>query len=58
MREASAVKLSAKASHVFSTKNIGTFEILNETLTNDIITFEQQVPEIFFVVCIGQWLKV
>ena len=40
---------SAKASHIFSTKNIGVFEILmceifDETLTNDVISFEQPGP--------------
>ena len=36
---------SAKASHIFSTKNIGIFEILKfEILTNDNVSFEQPGP--------------
>ena len=40
---------TAKASHIFSTKNIGifeilTFEIFKETLTNDVDSFEQPGP--------------
>ena len=39
----------AKASHIFSEKNIGkfqilTFEILKEMLTNDVVSFEQPGP--------------
>ena len=41
----------AKASHIFSTKNIGIFEKLtsenfSETLTNDIVSFEQMGPAV------------
>ena len=41
--------MSAKASHIFSTKNIGIFQIyltcnFNETLTNDVVNFEQPGP--------------
>ena len=38
---------TAKASHIFSTKNIGIFEILTFeilTLTNDVVSFEQPDP--------------
>ena len=45
--------MSAKASHVFSTKNIGKFKILtfvNETLTNDVVSFEQLGPEHFLAI--------
>ena len=39
-----------KASHIFSTKNIGIFEILKfENLTkrtNDVISFEQPGPDV------------
>ena len=40
---------SAKDSHIFSTKNnsvfvILMFEIFNETLTNDVVSFEQLGP--------------
>ena len=43
------LKKCAKASHIFSTKNIREFEILefeifNETLTNDVVSFEQPGP--------------
>ena len=39
----------AKASHIFSTENIGifeilTFEILTKMFTNDIVSFEQPGP--------------
>ena len=40
----------AKASHIFSTKNIGTFEKLtseNLTLTNDVVSFEQTGPGVY-----------
>ena len=42
---------TAKASHIFSTKNIGKFqilkfEILNEMLTNNVVSFEQPGPEL------------
>ena len=45
---------TAKASHIFSTKNIGifqilTFEILNETLTNKVVSFEQPGPDLLEV---------
>ena len=45
MREA------AKASNIFSTKNIGVFEIykfkiLTKTLTNDAVSFEQPGPDV------------
>ena len=45
--------MSAKASHIFSTKNIGVFEILrfeilmNETVTKDVVSFEQPGPGLF-----------
>ena len=39
------IKCTAKASHVFSTKNIGIFEMLTfeilTRLTNDVVSFEQ-----------------
>ena len=35
----------AKASHIFSTKNIGKFWIL--TLTNNVVSFEQPGPDLF-----------
>ena len=45
------LQCNAKASHIFSTKNIGLFEILmveilNDTLTNDVVSFEQPGPEL------------
>ena len=45
---------TAKASDSFSTKNIGifeilTFEIFNEALTNDVVSFEQQDPACYFL---------
>ena len=42
-----------QASHIFFNKNIGVFEILkflrnfNETLTNDVVSFEQPGPAWF-----------
>ena len=40
MREAFA------ASHIFSRKNIGKFQIFNEVLTKDVVSFEQPGPDI------------
>ena len=43
---------TAKASHIFSTKNIGVFEILlfeiNVSLTNDVVSFEQPGPVLLY----------
>ena len=42
----------AKASHIFSTKILGNFRYFNvrnfnETLTNDVVTFEQPGPVVY-----------
>ena len=47
---------NAKTSHIFSTKNISVYAIFNDqsfndTLTNDIVSFEQLGPVIY------SWLK-
>ena len=36
-----------EASHMFSTKNIGIFEILTFELTNDVVSFEQPGPVLY-----------
>ena len=51
---------TAKASHNFSTKNIGKFKILTfeiltfETLTNDVVSFEQNRPRCGFSLSYGR----
>ena len=40
---------TAKASHIFSTKYIGKYQILTfEILTNDVVSFEQPGPGLYF----------
>ena len=54
---------SAKDSHIFSTKNDSVFVILmfenfNETLTNDVVSFEQLGPEILrFCVFLTEYVR-
>ena len=52
---------NAKATHIFFSKNISIYAIFddqsfNNTLTNDIVSFEQLGPVVWYIyICKGFW---